>query len=308
MQDRNNSGGNILLSGASGMLGSAVRRALAQRGTEMIRLVRREPEGREEVRWDPGAPRPIPQSHLLEGLDAAIHLSGANLAAHRWTPQHLREVSASRVDSTRTLATVLAGLRRPPRSLLVASAVGIYGDREDEVLDESSAPGSGLLADLCRAWEAAAAPAVEAGIRVAHLRFGVVLDPRDGALARMLPIFRFGLGGRLGSGKQWMSWISLTDLVAAALFVLDTPSLTGAVNLTSPQPITNREFTHALAGRLHRPAIFAVPAFALRIAFGRMADEALLSSTRALPRKLRDAGFRFRHTSIDDALTEVIRS
>ncbi len=308
MRDPYTSAGKVLLSGASGMLGSALRGALTQRGTEMIRLVRREPEENEEVGWDPAAPQPISQSQLLEGFDAAIHLCGANLAAHRWTPQYLREVTASRVDSTRALATVLAGLRRPPRSLLVASAVGIYGNRGDEILDESSAPGAGLLADLCRVWEAAAAPALDAGVRVIHMRFGVVLDPKDGALARMLPVFRLGLGGRLGSGKQWMSWISLPDLVAAALFVLDAPSVGGAVNLTSPRPVTNAEFTRALARRLRRPAIFAVPAFALSIALGTMADEALLSSTRAHPRKLLDAGFPFRHASIDDALTEGIRS
>ena len=290
------------------MLGSAVRAAMAQRRTEWIRLVRRQPEGREELQWYPSAPEPILQTQALEGFDAAIHLSGANLAAHRWTARYLHEMSVSRVDSTRALAAALARLGRPPRSLLVASAVGIYGDRGDEVLDEFSAPGAGLLGDLCRAWEAAAAPAAEAGIRVVHLRFGVALDRRDGALARMLPVFRLGLGGRLGSGKQWMSWISLPDLVAAVLFVLDTPSISGAVNLTSPQPVSNAGFTQALARRLRKPAIFAVPAFALRMGLGRMGDEALLSSTRALPRKLLDAGFQFRDASIDHALKEVTRS
>ena len=290
------------------MLGSSLRYALAQRGTEIIRLVRREPSEREEMRWDPAAPEPIPQSRELEGLDAAIHLSGANLAAHRWTPHYLHEMTTSRVDSTRALAAAFGALRHPPRALLVASAVGIYGNRDDEIVDESAASGTGLLADLCRAWEAAAAPAVQAGIRVIHLRFGVVLDQNDGALARMLPVFRFGLGGRLGSGKQWMSWISLSDLVAAALFVLDHPSLEGPVNLSSPQPITNAEFTRALARRLRRPAIFAVPGIALRVTLGRMADDALLSSTRAIPRKLLDAGFHFSNASIDDALNALIRN
>lgn len=289
------------------MIGSALRAALAERQTELVRLVRREPAGREELRWHPGAAVALPQAQALENLDAAIHLSGANLAAHRWTPPYLREVTASRVDSTRALATALARLRPPPRSLLAASAVGIYGNRGNEILDESSAPGAGMLSDLCRAWEAAAAPAVEAGIRVVHLRLGVVLAAGSGALAKMLPIFRLGLGGRLGSGKQWMSWIGLRDLVAATLFVLDEPALTGAVNLTSPQPVTNAEFTRAFARRLHRPAILPAPAFALRIALGRMADEALLSSARALPRKLLGAGFRFAHTSIDDALAEAFR-
>jgi uncharacterized protein len=302
----NNAGGRILVSGASGMLGSALRTALQQRGqADVVRLVRREPEGPEELRWDPAAAAPVAELAALEGLEAAIHLSGANLAAHRWTRQYLREMSASRVDSTRALAATLASLHQPPRSFLVASAVGIYGDRGDEVLDEFSSPGSGLLADLCRAWEGAAGPAVVAGIRVAYLRFGVVLDEHAGTLAQMLPVFRLGLGGRLGSGRQWMSWISLRDLMAATRFVLDQASLEGAVNLTSPGPVTNAEFTRTLARRLHRPAILPAPGFALRIALGRMADEALLSSTRALPRKLLDAGFRFAHESIEDALAEV---
>lgn len=288
------------------MLGSALRDALEQRKAKLIQLVRRDPAGREELRWDPQAPSPVAQPEALEGLDAAIHLSGANLAAHRWTPQYLREVTASRVDSTRAMATMLARLRRPPQSLLVASAVGIYGNRGDEVLDETSGAGSGLLADLCRAWEAASAPAADAGIRVVHLRFGVVLAARSGALAKMLPIFKLGIGGRLGSGNQWMSWISVTDLVAATLFVLDSASLTGPVNLTSPQPVTNAEFTRALARRLHRPALFPSPAFALRLALGRMADEALLSSTRVVPEKLLHAGFLFAHASIDDALKQVV--
>lgn len=289
------------------MLGSALRAALAQKQAEMIQLVRHEPARREEMRWDPGAAPPIRDTHTLEGFDAAIHLSGANLAARRWTPAYQREIIASRVDSTRALATALAGLSCPPRSLLVASAVGIYGHRGDEVVDENSAPGSGFLGDLCRAWEAAAAPARAAGIHVVHLRFGVVLAPGSGALAPMVPIFRVGLGGRLGDGKQWMSWIALGDVVAAVLFVLKSPTLTGAVNLTSPEPVTNAEFTRALGRQLHRPAVLPAPAFALRLALGPMADEALLSSTRAIPRKLLDAGFRFAQPSIDEALSEAIR-
>jgi uncharacterized protein len=296
----------VLISGASGMIGSALRAALVQRGEGLVQLVRREPASREQLQWDPAAHSPIAQPQALEGVDVAIHLSGANLAARRWTPEYLREVTASRVGSTRALAATLAGLSRPPRSMLVASAVGIYGNRGDKVLDETSPPGSGLLADLCRAWEAATAPAEEAGIRVVHLRFGVVLDRHAGALAQMLPIFRLGFGGRLGSGKQRISWISLRDLAAATLFVLDSPSLSGAVNLTSPEPATNAEFTRALGRQLRRPAVFPVPVFALRMGFGRMADEALLSSTRAVPRKLLDAGFHFAHASVEDALAEML--
>jgi uncharacterized protein len=298
--------GGILLSGASGTVGSALRAELDSRQARVTQLVRRIPQTEAELQWNPAGPIPIADKGPIEGLDAAIHLSGANLSARRWTAAYRREMAASRVDSTRALATLLAGLRRPPRALLVASAIGIYGNRGNEVLDESSAPGTGLLADLCREWEAAAAPAAAAGIRVVHLRFGVVLAPGAGALGMMLPIFRLGLGGRLGSGKQWMSWISLTDLVAAVLFLLESPSVDGAVNLASPEPVTNAIFTRSLARLLNRPAVLPVPAFALRLALGPMADEALLSSARVPPRRLLDAGFRFAQPSIEEALRRAI--
>lgn len=299
--------GRLLLSGSSGMVGSALRAELDARRVSVVRLVRQVPRTADELQWDPAAAVPIADTGPLEDLDAAIHLSGANLSAHRWTPAYRREIAASRVDSTRSLATLLVGLRRPPRALLVASAIGIYGDRGDEILDESSAPGQGFLAGLCREWEAAAAPAAQAGIRVVRMRFGVVLAPGNGALAMMLPIFRLGLGGRLGSGKQWMSWISLSDLVSAVLFLLEAPSLHGAVNLAAPHPVTNSEFTHALAGLLHRPAVLPAPAFALRLALGPMADEALLSSTRVHPRMLINAGFRFVQPTVEAALSSALR-
>lgn len=288
------------------MLGTALRAKLAKRQAKVIQLVRRPPGGREELQWDPAAATPITQTQALEGLEAAIHLSGANLAARRWTPQYRREMITSRVDSTRALARTLARLTRPPQALLVASATGIYGDRGDEVLDEDSAPGSGFLADLCRAWEAASQPAAAAGIRVVHLRFGVVLAPGAGAVAQMLPVFRLGLGGRLGSGKQWMSWIGLADLIAAVLFVLDSTTLAGALNLTSPEPVTNAEFTRTLARQLRRPALLPAPAFALRLALGPMADEALLSSARAVPARLLSAGFQFAQPGIKEALDSAL--
>lgn len=212
----------------------------------------------------------------------------------------------SRVESTRSLANSLANLCQPPQALLVASATGIYGDRGDEVLDECSGPGKGFLADLCREWEGAAQAAVKAGIRVVHLRLGVVVGPGAGALGKMLPIFRLGLGGRLGSGRQWMSWISLTDAVAAILFALETPSLRGPVNLSSPQPVTNAEFTRALGMAVHRPAFLPAPALALRLALGQMADEALLASARAVPTRLTDSGFRFMHPAINGALAAAL--
>jgi uncharacterized protein (TIGR01777 family) len=318
-----------LLSGASGMLGSGLRQAFAARHLPVLQLVRPRAQrwGRwfgaagpaeldGQLPWNPAATPPIAQPAALEGYAAAIHLAGANVAAHRWTAAYKREMSESRVQSTRALATCLASLSQPPKTLVVASAIGIYGNRHNEFLDESSAPGSGFLAHLCEQWEAAAQPAVDAGIRVVHLRFGVVLAPpaqpgshggtNSGALARMLPIFRLGLGGRLGSGMQWMSWITLTDVLNAIFFILDTPSVAGPVNLTAPNPVTNADFTRALARQIHRPAVFPVPALALRLALGEMADEALLSSARAYPARLITAGFQFTHPTLDHALASTL--
>jgi hypothetical protein len=288
------------------MLGSALRQALAARNRRVLQLVRQSPAPAGQLQWNPTADPVVPDLERLEDLKAAIHLSGANVAAQRWTPAYKREMTLSRVHSTRSLAATLARLRRPPEALLVASAVGFYGDRADELLDETFAPGSGFLADLCREWEAAAQPAREAGIRVVHLRFGVVLGPGPGALSRMVPLFRLGLGGRLGAGKQWMSWISLADALSAILFILDTPTLSGPVNLTAPNPVTNAQFTRCLGRAVHRPAIFAVPAFALRLALGEMASEALLASARAYPSRLTSAGFRFTHPTVDEALPAAL--
>jgi len=289
------------------MVGSEVQRALTSRGARVVQLVRRTPAPPSEIRWDPGAALPIAQPDALEGVSAAIHLSGASVAAHRWTAAYKREIAASRIGSTRSLATTLAGLRRPPHALLIASATGIYGNRGDELLDESSAPGSGFLAGLCVQWEAAAQPAVDAGIRVVHLRFGVILGSAPGsALGKMLPIFRLGLGGRLGSGRQWMSWISLEDAIAAILFALDTPALAGPIDVTAPNPVTNADFTRALGRQLHRPTVLPAPAFALRFALGEMADEALLASARVFPVRLSGAGFAFTHPTVDQALAAAL--
>lgn len=305
-----------LLSGASGLLGSAIRSSLLASGAEVLQLVRKPPAMPGQMQWNPSADPPPaniePDTGRLSGLDAAIHLSGASVAAHRWTSAYRREMWTSRIDSTSALSRLLAGLPRPPRTVLVASATGFYGDRGDDLLDEDSSPGAGFLADLCREWEEAASPAIDAGIRVTHMRFGVVLSSRGGALERMLPAFRIGMGGRLGSGRQWMSWVHLDDAVAAVRFILEksqvadaqpaAPSLTGPVNITSPHPVTNAEFTRALAARLRRPAIMPVPAFVLRLFVGSMADEALLASQRVLPKRLAQAGFRFTRATIDEAL------
>jgi uncharacterized protein len=295
----------IVISGASGMLGGALRRRLLADGRPVLQLVRHPAPGPGQLAWNPETD-PVADLTALEGCSAAVHLSGASIAGRRWTDAYKRELAASRVDSTRALARALAGLARPPKTLVAASAVGIYGDRGHEVLDESSPPGLGFLADVCRRWEDAAQPARDAGIRVVHARFGVVLGEGTGALGKMLPIFRLGLGGRLGSGRQWMSWLSLEDVVGAILFALENASLVGPVNLTSPNPVTNAEFTRALARQLHRPAVLPAPGFALRMALGEMADEALLASARVVPRKLTEAGFRFAHPGIEDAFAGAL--
>ena len=288
------------------MLGTALRSAIAARHYSQTQLVRQTPVTDGQLQWNPAASLPVKDQEPLASLTAAIHLSGANLAGHRWTAAYKRELAASRIESTGTLANLLARLRKPPKALLVASAVGIYGNRGSEILDETSPAGTGFLAELCRDWEAATLPAVEAGIRVVHLRFGVILGPGSGALARMTPIFRLGLGGPLGDGRQFMSWISLHDAVEAILFAAANASLKGPVNLTAPRPVTNREFTRTLASRLQRPAVLAAPAFALRLALGQMADEALLASTRAYPARLATAGFQFTHTTLDEALAAAL--
>lgn len=289
------------------MLGNALRRALAARGTPTIQLIRRSKPAEGQLLWNPASEKPFEYPEALEGVAAAVHLSGASVASHRWTDAYKQEMTSSRVDSTRRLATVLAALRKPPRVFLVASAIGIYGNRGDELLNESSPPGKNFLAEVCRQWEAAAEPAVQAGIRVLNLRFGVVLGSGEGAVQQMLPPFRAGLGARLGSGRQWMSWVSLTDAVAAILFAIDRAELSGAVNVTSPNPVTNTEFTRALGRQLHRPAFLAVPAFALRIMFGQMADEALLASARVRPAKLVADGFRFSFPEIEGALKAILQ-
>jgi hypothetical protein len=296
----------VVLSGASGMLGTALRRALSARQTPALQLVRGTPASSSQLAWNPEADPAIADSDALEGLAAAVHLSGASVAGRRWTTDYKQELAVSRVQSTQALARLLASLRHPPQTLLVASAVGLYGDRGEELLDESSLAGAGFLAQLCKEWEAAAQPAADAGIRVVNLRFGVVLGRGEGALAAMLPAFRLGLGGRLGTGRQWMSWISLQDAIGAILFAIDTLGLAGPVNLTAPNPVRNAEFTHVLGHQLNRPTVLPVPATALRLAFGQMADEALLAGARVVPQKLMAAGFSFTHATIDQALAAAL--
>jgi uncharacterized protein (TIGR01777 family) len=297
----------VLLSGGSGMLGSAIAKALHSNGVSILRMVRRPSYADHEMQWNPSTGE-IEDPGKLEGLTAAIHLSGANVASRRWSPSFKREMTQSRVQTTQFLSNALAGLNHPPSVLVAASAVGFYGDRGEEILDEDSPPGRGYFPDLCVAWESATHAAEQAGIRVVHLRFGMVIGPDGGALARLAPLFRLGLGGRLGNGRQWMSWVSEADAVAAALLALQNPQLSGPLNTVAPNPVTNTDFTQTLGHAVHRPAILPAPAFALRLAFGEMADEALLASTRAIPRRLAQSGFVFQHPTLAEAFHAALPS
>jgi uncharacterized protein (TIGR01777 family) len=292
----------IAITGSTGLIGKALVRALRDEGLTVIRLVRRPATAEDEVRWDPFGEV---DSGALEGVDAVVHLAGAGLGDHRWTETYKRQLRDSRVEGTRTLSRALAGLSRRPAVLVSGSAVGFYGDTGDVAVDESGSGGEGFLAALCRDWEAAAQPAVDAGIRVVHPRTGVVLSREGGLLGKVLPLFRIGLGGRLGGGRQWMSWITLADQVAALRFLLHD-GLQGPVNLTAPEPVTNAAFTSAVGRALHRPAPFIVPAPALRLALGEFADEGALVSQRVVPDRLTKAGFTFQHPDIDTALAAVL--
>ena len=291
----------IAVSGAGGLVGSALTASLEAAGHQVVRLVRRQvAPGAREIAWDPVAGRI--DAEALSGLDALVHLAGENIAAGRWSAGRKERIRSSRVQGTRLIAEALAGLDRPPRVLVNASAIGFYGDRAGEWMDEDASPGSGFLADTCAEWERATVPAAEAGVRVILLRIGVVLSTDGGALPRMLPIFRYGLGGRLGDGRQQMSWIALADLVRVVEHALFDDSLEGVVNAVAPEPVTNAEFTRILAAVLGRPALLPVPAVALRILLGEMGRQLLLSSTRVRPTRLSRMGFRFRFPDLDSAL------
>ena len=296
----------VAVTGSTGLVGSEVVAGLSAAGQEVVRLVRRAPApGEGAVRWDPA--KGEIDAAGLEGLDAVVHLAGENIGSGRWSPTRKAAIRESRVNGTRLLCDALAGLDRPPRTLVCASAIGYYGDRGPEPLTEESPPGAGYLAEVCREWEAASAPAVRKGIRVVTLRIGVVLSPKGGALSRMLPPFRAGFGGVLGGGRQYVSWIDLDDLPPVVLHALRCSGLSGPVNAVAPRPVTNREFTEALGNVLSRPTPFPVPAFALRIAVGReMADALLLASARVAPRRLEETGYRFRFPELPAALRHLI--
>lgn len=291
----------IVIAGASGLIGTAITPALRTAGHEVTRLVRRTAHAPDEVAWDPAAG--TIDLAGLEGTDAAINLAGESVGSGRWTTARRERILRSRVDATRTLVQALTKLPRRPSVLLNASAIGFYGNRGDERLTEASAIGHGFLPEVCLAWETHAEGAARAGIRTVLLRFGVVLAGEGGAMARMLPLFRLGLGGRLGSGRQWMSWVGIRDVAGAIAHAVSNNRMRGPVNIVGPEQVTNREFTATLARVLHRPAVLPVPAWALRAVVGRgLADEALLASQRAVPERLRESGYAFRHATLEAAL------
>lgn len=293
----------VLVSGSSGLIGSALVPALRQAGHQVVRLVRRRPEPPDEFFWLPDAGQ-LDRS-ALEGVDAVVHLAGETIGK-RWTSSVKERIRASRIEGARLLTEAMREMGTPPRVFVSASAVGYYGDRGSEILDENEAPGRGFLAEVCKDWEAATRPAVERGVRVVNARTGIVLSGRGGALKAMLPLFQLGLGGVLGDGRQYMSWIAIDDVVRGYLHLLEDSGLSGPVNLTSPNPVTNAEFTQTLAKVLGRPAFLRVPAQVLTLPLGEMAQETLLASQRAIPRRLLERGFQFQYPELEGALRHVL--
>jgi len=294
---------NILIAGSSGLVGSALTPFLEAQGCHVSHLVRHPAKAANEITWNPDKGELDSQS--LKGFDAVINLAGENIAAGRWTEARKKELLDSRVKSTKTLCQALASLDNPPHVLVNASAIGYYGHQGSKLLTEDSPKGNGFLVDICNRWEAATEAALQKGIRVVFARFGVVLSPNGGALAKMRTPFKWGLGGVLGSGKQYMSWIGIDDLVHILYFLLQDDDLYGPVNVVSPHPATNYAFTKTLGKVLKRPTFFAMPAFLVRLVFGEMGDEMLLSSARVEPKKLLEAGYHFRQPELESALKET---
>jgi hypothetical protein len=292
----------IAISGASGLVGSQLVPFLRAGGHDVARLVRRRPSAADEIAWDPAAGQI--DAAALEGMDVVIHLAGTSIAGGRWTNARKAAILSSRLQGTSLLAETLAGLQRPPRALISASGIGYYGDAGNVPLTEESPQGAGFLADVCRTWEEATAPAAASGIRVVLPRLGVVLSGRGGLLTRLTPAFRFGLGGPLGSGEQFMSWIALDDLLGVLLRAIADDRLVGPVNAVAPQAVSNRAFAETLGRVLGRPAVLRAPASALRLAMGELADELILASQLARPTRLEEVGFSFAFPALEDALRQ----
>lgn len=295
----------IIVTGASGLVGTALVPYLRSAGHDVARLVRSREDASDAIYWDPHAGELNPDD--LSGFDALVHLAGANVAAGRWTEKRKQLILESRINGLLTLTEAVRRCPDRPKILVSASATGFYGDRGNEVLNESSDSGTGFLAEVCREWEGGLREVENFGVRTVSLRFGIVLSGNGGALDKMLPAFKCGVGGRLGSGQQWMSWISETDLLRVISHVLEQRALSGPINTVAPGAVTNAEFTKTLARVLRRPAVLPVPAFVLRLLFGQMADEALLASARVRPQRLLEEGFCFKHERLEEALQAVLR-
>ena len=294
----------ILISGSHGLVGEALIKALETGGHEIYRLVRHAPNSESQIEWSPD--RYSIAISRIEGFDAVYHLAGESIASGRWNDEKKKKIRESRTKGTKLLADALANLAQPPKTLISASAIGYYGDRGDELLTETSPPGKDFLADVCVEWEKATDHAKEKGVRVVNTRFGIILDKEGGALAKMLPPFRMGIGGRIGDGKQWMSWIALDDVIGALQYALTNDGLSGPVNFVAPNPVTNAEFTKTIGRALSRPTFFPIPAFGVRLAFGEMADALLLSSQRVRPSKLTDSNYQFAYSNLESALRSIL--
>jgi uncharacterized protein (TIGR01777 family) len=287
------------------LVGKALIKSLAGAQHEVIRLVRHQrASGSTDIEWHPN--HGTIDAQQLEGVDAVVHLAGESIASGRWTEDKKRRIRESRIKGTQLLSQTLAQLSKPPAVFISASAIGYYGSRGDELLTEESKPGGGFLAAVCVEWENATKPTEEKGIRTVHARFGIILDPEGGALAKMLAPFRMGVGGKVGDGKQWMSWITLDDVVDGLRYLLEKSSISGAVNFVAPNPVVNAEFTKALGHALSRPTFFPVPGFVAQIAFGEMGDALLLASQRVEPARLKASGYKFHHEQIETALSDIL--
>ncbi len=294
----------VVIGGASGLIGTALVAQLKSAGTDVRRLVRGAAAGG-DIAWNPSGGILDPKA--LEGADALIHLSGEGVASGRWTPARKQAIRDSRVKSTQLLASTLTNMANPPKTWLCASAIGWYGNRGDEWVDEDSAPGDGFLSGVCKEWESSTHPAITAGIRVVNLRFSVVLSADGGAFKQMMSAFRMGVGGVIGDGKQYISWIAINDAVQAIVHALDNPFVTGPVNIASPNPVTNYGLTKTLGRVLNRPTVIAMPAFMARLAFGEMADEMFLASTRVRPKRLLDSGFVYGAPELEGAFRGLLQ-